>query len=372
MASNVGDYNWKNVPKDVPIPKKWSDVYSETKWETIKNPNYTINNGFDSVNDIKRREKQQLLRSSSKYLIEIWDTIPRDFSNYKKMMVFINSFITTINIFSKTFQDIFIQRDRDLISLLQGYLYIITKYCDIVVKHCVTDFKCTIIGQEYNSIDVIKKYEQHLTYWTSEKDSGQTEAINKGLRMATGEIISWINSDDLYCEGAFDVVNNYFLMKPDSKIVVGNLLQIDENSQFLVRDKAYETSYDGLLSRKHFVLQQSTFFRKEVFDKVGFLDEQYNYCMDFDFWIRASKLFEFHHLDIDLAKFRFHSESKTVSKFKYLVKDMKKILRKNNVKFFSRGYLSVLFAPFYLRLTNPINKSLKLRRFLRKIKGNLY
>src|SRR5450759_2806690 len=82
-------------------------------------------------------------------------------------------------------------------------------------------------GSTDNSIEIIKKYEKHLTYWVSEKDNGQAHAINKGFKKATGDIVCWINSDDLLIQGAINTISNYFSRNPDVQFINGYTLRID-------------------------------------------------------------------------------------------------------------------------------------------------
>src|SRR5580658_2018681 len=77
-------------------------------------------------------------------------------------------------------------------------------------------------GSTDNSVEIIKKYENRLTYWESQKDRGQTHAINKGFEKSTGEIIAWLNSDDVYCENALFIIADFFEKNIEANIVVGN------------------------------------------------------------------------------------------------------------------------------------------------------
>ncbi len=139
-------------------------------------------------------------------------------------------------------------------------------------------------GSTDNSVEIIKKYEDKIAYWVSEKDRGQSHALNKGFAHATGDIFGWQNSDDVYMPGAFKKVQEVFEKFPDKKIVYGNWYEIDENDNVI--DKTYSApkprvphfSYEGFDSNL-----QSMFWKKEVFEKFGAFDENLHQLMDSDF-----------------------------------------------------------------------------------------
>lgn len=172
-------------------------------------------------------------------------------------------------------------------------------------------------GSSDNSLEIIKKYEHHLSFWVSERDSGQTEAINKGLKRATGDIIAWINSDDIYLPGVFNIVADHFQKHSNVEMIYGNAEIIDENGTFLFHKK--EISFDkymgicfgfGLL-----ISQPTAFWKRTVFDKVGYLNESLQYDMDGDFWSRMAFLCQMEHIDQLIAQARYHRDAKTVRNF---------------------------------------------------------
>ena len=139
-------------------------------------------------------------------------------------------------------------------------------------------------GSTDNSVEIIKKYADKIAYWVSEKDRGQSHALNKGFAHATGDIFGWQNSDDVYMPGAFKKVLEVFEKFPDKKIVYGNWYEIDENDNVI--DKTYSApkprvphfSYEGFDSNL-----QSMFWKREVFEKFGAFDENLHQLMDSDF-----------------------------------------------------------------------------------------
>jgi len=153
---------------------------------------------------------------------------------------------------------------------------------------------------------------QHLR-WTSERDGGQTQAMNKGLRLATGDIIGWLNTDDRYRHGCFDTIEKVFAQNPGIDILYGDYTLMDERgAQLRVRR---EIDFSRLVLFYHRVLYiptTSCFFRRRVFDEGNLLDESLQYAMDHDFFARlAIRGYRFKHVPALLADFRFHPASKT-------------------------------------------------------------
>jgi glycosyltransferase involved in cell wall biosynthesis len=101
-----------------------------------------------------------------------------------------------------------------------------------------------------NSIDIIQKYSEQLSYWISEKDHGQAAAINKGFNIASGDIIGWLNSDDILLPGALDKISNAFISHPDIDVVYGDYFFIDENSKILLKKKEIPVDFKIMLYGK--------------------------------------------------------------------------------------------------------------------------
>jgi glycosyltransferase involved in cell wall biosynthesis len=149
--------------------------------------------------------------------------------------------------------------------------------------------------------------------WVSEPDSGQSEALNKGFRQATGDIIGWLNADDRYRAGCFERVVKTFEENPELDIVYGDYRVVDECGG-LVRIKP-EIAFSAFVLFYHRVLYiptTATFFRRRVFDEGNWIDENLQYVMDLDFFIRlAVKGYHFQHITELLADFRLQPASKT-------------------------------------------------------------
>jgi glycosyltransferase involved in cell wall biosynthesis len=168
-------------------------------------------------------------------------------------------------------------------------------------------------GSTDNSVEIIKKHEKFIKYWVSEKDSGQSNAINKGLKAASGEIINWLNSDDWYTENTLHKVAAVF--ENENTNVFCGRSRIVENGIEIRQNKGTDI-YSSVEKTIGFarIDQPETFFRKSSIDKIGLLNENLQYVMDRDWWIRYLLLFGLNGIektDDILVNFRSHPNSKT-------------------------------------------------------------
>lgn len=226
------------------------------------------------------------------------------------------------------------------------------------VEHIIID-----AGSTDGTIETLKKY-KHLN-WTSEPDRGQSHGLNKGFKKATGDIIGWINSDDMLCKNALENVNLFFNENPNAIAVVGKKVIIDEGNNTLRIEKSREYDYNYLLNDAKGIHQPSTFFKREVFEKIGYIDESYNYAMDRDFFIRIASIDKFYALDKELAYFRLQSDSKTSQGVYNFAKELIKIRLKYKGNLFGKGNLDSI----YIIITEPFRRIKWLRNLVRGLKG---
>jgi glycosyltransferase involved in cell wall biosynthesis len=170
-------------------------------------------------------------------------------------------------------------------------------------------------GSRDGSVEIIKKYEQHLAYWVSEKDQGQSDALNKGLKFCSGDIIAWLNADDYYEPGVLETVSNWFIKNPEKNILVGACrmfgVGVLEN---MIQPKTVNKGTLTAYWQSYFVPPQpSIFFSKSMLDKVGILDTRLHYAMDLDLWLRMSRYEEFVCIPEVLSNYEIHTESKSGS-----------------------------------------------------------
>jgi glycosyltransferase involved in cell wall biosynthesis len=173
-------------------------------------------------------------------------------------------------------------------------------------------------GSTDNTLEILQKYKGSVN-WISEKDSGQSHAINKGFALATGDVLAYLNADDIYEPGALHTVGNYFLKHPTAYWVTGRCRFIDQNDHEIRKLASiykyiwlFWGSYKALLVIDY-VSQPATFWHRTVINKIGYFDETLYYAMDYDYSLRIGKLFKMCRIDRSLAAYRIHSASKTFS-----------------------------------------------------------
>jgi len=183
----------------------------------------------------------------------------------------------------------------------------------------------SVIGQQYpnleyivmdggstdNSVEVIKKYESHLTHWESEKDRGQAHALNKGFALATGSILGWLNSDDFYLPGTLSFVAGQ-LDEHKPELVFGNCLHFVDDQQRAYGSDVRREHETRDLRLADYIIQPSSFWTRELWLKAGVLDESLHFGFDWEWFIRAMKAGgAFRPVDRYLSAYRIHGEHKT-------------------------------------------------------------
>jgi glycosyltransferase involved in cell wall biosynthesis len=191
-------------------------------------------------------------------------------------------------------------------------------------------------GSNDSSREIIQKYQKKLAYWISEPDKGQTDAINKGFARATGDIFAWLNSDDTYMRGFLPQVASFFEKHPDAVAVYSNANFIDENDRIIGRFPAAQTDYKKLKQGYVHIPQQACFFRADLWRKVGPLDPNIFFAMDYDLWVRLSREGDLFYLpEFTWANFRLHSDAKTITADDRCWPEMVRIHRRDGGSFFS-------------------------------------
>lgn len=167
-------------------------------------------------------------------------------------------------------------------------------------------------GSTDETLDVLRQYDSRIR-WVSEPDRGQSHAVNKALAATSGEIVAWLNSDDLYGAGALALVSRVFGENPSIMACYGAAEHIDDDDRFLgyYPTRAWD---EAALRDSCYLAQPATFFRRELVDRFGGLDESLDYCMDYDLWFRYGERAGFLYVPVVLAACRMHSSSKTVSR----------------------------------------------------------
>ncbi len=210
------------------------------------------------------------------------------------------------------------------------------------------------------SVEIIKQYQDQITWWVSEKDQGQTDAINKGFQQATGDIFAWLNSDDRYHPQAVSEAVQFFIENPDVGLVYGDVNFINQQGKRLGQFNAKETNYQKLRQGRVYIPQQAAFWRADLWKEVGPLDPAMFFAMDYDLWVRLAKISPIHYYAGHIwADFRIHGQSKTITADDKCWADMLQIHRRDGGSWFS-----ILVAKYWIRkMIGPFWRWYKNRKY---------
>jgi glycosyltransferase involved in cell wall biosynthesis len=208
-------------------------------------------------------------------------------------------------------------------------------------------------GSTDGSKEIIKKYEKYLKYWISEKDNGQTDALNKGFAKSSGEILAWLNSDDVYLPGTLFKIANLFAENKFTDVVYGNMYIIDAFNKIIGERRLIPwipvISKLGTLYGGYGVYQPSSFWKRKLHFKVGGLDTEFKFCMDNELQIKfvlANAKFKF--VDEFLTAFRVHEDSKTVTLQEIQANEIKTAYKKHDINRSMTFIYSKIFSLFKL------------------------
>jgi glycosyltransferase involved in cell wall biosynthesis len=166
-------------------------------------------------------------------------------------------------------------------------------------------------GSTDKSAMILQKYAPWLAGWTIEKDKGQADAINKGWQRSSGEFLGWLNSDDVLTPQAITRLVHSFQDHPDVDFIYGDLEYMDAESQFLRCVTAQDFDLNQIIREAGFITQPGSLVRRRLVNQIGYLDPALHFLMDLDFWLRGGLIGKFEYLREPVARFRFHSNSKS-------------------------------------------------------------
>ncbi len=182
-------------------------------------------------------------------------------------------------------------------------------------------------GSTDQTLEILEKHRGLLDF-VSEKDEGQTDAINKGLRRARGRILAYLNSDDAYLPGAIGKAVEFLDGHREYAMVYGEGYHVDAQGRFL--ERYYTEPYDfRRLAEICFICQPTAFFRRELLSTVGYFDASLQFCMDYDYWIRVGKRYAVGYIPAYLAMSKLHSEGKTLGQRVAFHDEIVKIIRRH-------------------------------------------
>jgi glycosyltransferase involved in cell wall biosynthesis len=218
-------------------------------------------------------------------------------------------------------------------------------------------------GSTDGSLEILRRYDQRLTHWVSQPDRGQTDAINRGFALCTGDIVAWLNSDDLYLAGSLEHAARALLDHPQAGMVYADGVMVDSDGMVLDPHHYRPLSVLDLLCF-NVILQPTVFMRRHALAAVGPLDEAYNLIMDHDLWVRLAARFPIVHVAEPWAVERTHPEAKTVAQAGAFVQEAERLIR--------QAALDPLLGPLWARQRRLIAASLEAFAARRLIDGGEY
>jgi len=243
---------------------------------------------------------------------------------------------------------------RPLVSIVTpayNHAPYIRETIESVLAQTYPDIEYIIIdgGSQDGTAEIIREYREKLAYFISEPDKGQTDAINKGFTRASGKYLAWINSDDTLMPGAVAAAVEFLEENPQVGLVYGDARYIDKDSRIIGSFPAAQTSLPQLRRGYVHIPQQASFFRKDLWDRVGPLDSDFYFAMDYDLWVRIAEISELKYLPELWANFRLHADAKTISADDQCWPEMLKVHYRDGGGFFApiviKYYLRKLAAP---------------------------
>lgn len=168
-------------------------------------------------------------------------------------------------------------------------------------------------GSSDNSVEIIRKYEPWIAGWVSEKDQGQSDAINKGLLRSSGSLLAWLNSDDYYLPNCLLKTAMSFAKHPEAGMIYSNIQIIDEHGRFIYIPSWKPYNFKDQLTQRMGIVQPAAFWRREVMDRIGILRTDLHIVMDYEYWIRMGRFYRIVGRKEPLAAFRMTPVTKTGS-----------------------------------------------------------
>ena len=180
-------------------------------------------------------------------------------------------------------------------------------------------------GSTDGSVDIIRRYEKHFAYWTSGRDEGASDAIAKGFSKATGTILAYLNSDDLYLPGSLKAIAEA-MNNPAVDVAYGNMYWIDMDGKVLGEQRQTPFMPMGYLYGGCTLQQPATFWKKDLYTRSGEMDPSYHFAFDTDLFFRfALGGASFRHVNRFVASFRIHPQSKSSSEFDLCSRELQRL-----------------------------------------------
>ncbi len=215
----------------------------------------------------------------------------------------------------------------------------------------------SIIGQQYPNLEILvidggstdnttyilEKYSNQISYWHSKKDKGQADAINQGIKLSSGDIVCWLNSDDMYLPGTLLDIGKRFLRSTNKNhLIYGAAVTINQSTEKLFGGAEIAAPFEAFkLTYGDFLVQPSSFWTRKLWLEIGELNISYNYVLDWEWFIRASKVTEFEYIRKFYSVYRYHPLHKSSNGDEERREEIIDVVSKYSSKYWYTLYLEI-------------------------------
>jgi glycosyltransferase involved in cell wall biosynthesis len=230
-------------------------------------------------------------------------------------------------------------------------------------------------GSTDGSLEIIQRYANQIDYWVSQPDEGQAHAINKGLQKASGEVVAWLNSDDVYLPNAVRDAVNALNEYPDAGMVYGDGIMVSGDLEIYDRHHYSQLSLVDLLAFE-VILQPAVFMRKYVLEDVGYLDPGYDLILDHELWVRIASRYSIRHIPRMWALERTHAQAKTIAQAERFVEEAENMIKATSRSAETGAIIEAnkrrIYAGLAIFSARRLIDAKKHRRALRMITGAIF
>ncbi|GAB6011853.1 glycosyltransferase family 2 protein [Viscerimonas tarda] len=229
-----------------------------------------------------------------------------------------------------------------------------------VLNQTYTNIEYIVVdgGSTDETMEIVNKYSDRIDIIIHEKDTGQGNAINKGFKLATGELAGWINSDDMLYPTCVEEIVKLYASNKDGCVFYSSLINIvDLNDKITSNYTVNIPNRDYLLKSDYDVCQPGSFYPSNMLKKINYLDEDLHYCMDLDLWLRLLNLGKIYsHKKNALAAFRYGDYTKTYNGRRKFAKEIRETLLKNGAHLYNFSIIHTFWVEFKDRIKKIIRK----------------
>ena len=198
-------------------------------------------------------------------------------------------------------------------------------------------------GSTDNTVEILKKYSCRISYWESKKDNGQADAINRGISLSSGDILCWLNSDDMYLPGTLlDIGKRFYGRTDQNHLIYGASVSLDQSDGKLSSGALTAAPFEeSTLTHYDFIVQPSAFWTRKLWQCAGGLNTRYEYVFDWDWFIRASKIVVFEYVPRFYSVYRLHPLHKSRIGGAKRRGEVLDIVKRNSSKYWGKLYREV-------------------------------